>query len=162
MSQLGRLVSVLTDPATQFTAALATNAALTLNMTPGGGLGKVDGGLASPSVQCRIKGITIASAEALDWEVWFWRSDAFNVSATDPSLDLFAGRHKFTASTDGLRIAGAGLYYYAVNNLDIPYVDVDGTGEMHLMLINRSVASKTAGANGAVQVGLLCDPSLSW
>lgn len=155
----GQLIPVRTDPATQFTAALAQNAALTLNLAqPVGtqvqGNGYVDGGLASGgSVRSRLRSIVIASVENLAWEVWLWGKDTFNASLTDPAVVYPVGRWSFTANM-GLQIAGAGLWYYYIDGLDQPYVDLDKTGEVHLMLVNRSAAGKSADTAGAILVQL--------
>lgn len=164
--QAGQLIQVRTDPATQFTGALAQNAAATVNLAQAAagqvaGDGYLDGGLASASLQSRLRSILIQSVENLAWEVWLWGTDSFNASLTDPSSNFPLGIWSFAAA-DAKRIGGAGLYYYYVEDMDTPYVDLDNTAELHVMLVNRSVASKTAGANGAVQLQINLEPTLGW
>lgn len=167
MAQAGQLIQVRTNPATQFIAALAQNVALTLNLTmpPAAsvaGDGYVDPGLAAGnSVRMRLRSIWIASVENLAWEVWLWGTDTFNASTTDPAQSFPQSRVTFAAA-DAVRLAGAGLYYYQIAGLDHPYADLDHTGELHLMLVNRSAAGKSAGADGALLIQLQCEPTLGW
>ena len=163
MAQNGQLILVRTDPATQFRDTLATNAALTLNMVPGAGNGKVDGGLVSASCASRLKSIRIASVENLAWEIWLWRSKLFNTyaSVADMAKQYVAGRYGFVAAA-GEQIAGTGPYYYYIEGNDEVYSDVDGTGQIHLMLVNRDAASKSAGDAGAILIELNMEPTLGW
>lgn len=167
--QIGQLVNVRTNPATQFTGALAQNAALTENLripqgTEVAGLGFADGGIGSG--KSRVRSILIQSVENLDWEVWIWATDAFNVSTSDPALNFPLG-YALLAGSTAKRIGGAGLYYYFLSGLDIPLQDEDvitnnGPNEIHLMLVNRAAASKTAGAGGAIRIDLNIEPSTGW
>jgi hypothetical protein len=162
--QSGQLISVRTNPATQFLGALAQNAALTLNLTmPITGAiqadGYVDAGLAAGNaVRSRLRSIWIASMENLAWEVWLWASDAFAASPTNPALVFPLGRWTFVAN-DGVRIGGTGLYYYYIEGLDHAYADFDDTGEIHLMLVNRSAAAKSADAAGAILIQMQFEPT---
>jgi len=97
----------------------------------------------------RIRSITIVSKENLAWEVAFYDSDAF--THANPDSDHFIDSHRF-AEGDGLQEGGTGLFRYAVSGLDIPYVDTNSTNELHVSLINRSAAAKTAGVPGEVVV----------
>src|SRR5689334_11656713 len=116
--QIGQLILVRTNPATQFIAGLAQNAADTVNLVqpPAGqsaGDGFADPGLAgSPAARFRARGITIASVQNLAWEISLWGTSTFNASPTDPTLSYLLGRWAFAAA-DGLEIGGTGLYYYA-------------------------------------------------
>lgn len=160
MAQLGQNILVQTDPTTQFRAALATNAALTLNLLPGQGIGKVDPGLSAlPSCKGRLQSIGVQSVENLAWEIWLWGTDGFNTVAQ--ALQRPLGRWSFVEA-DGLRIAGTGLYYYYIEGLDHFYVDWDQTGELHLMLVNRSVASKSADDAGAILLAFGFQPTLGY
>lgn len=103
--------------------------------------------------QAYIRSIQITSADQLDWEFWFWRNKKFQ-QGPDATQESFAGYVAFTGSTAGRRIAGAGLYYYAVDNLAVPYYDADGEGFLNVTLINRSAGGKTAGAWFDVTFGL--------
>lgn len=162
--QAGQLIAVRTNPATQFIDALAQNAALTLNLTPppaGSPMqdGYVDEGLAAGrGVRARLRSIVIVSVENLAWEVWLWGKDTFNASQTDPAGEFLVGRWAFVTG-DGIQIGGAGLYYYYIEGNDQPYGDLDKTGEIHLMLVNRSAAGKTPGVDGAILVQLNFEPT---
>lgn len=164
--QAGQLIAVRTDPATQFIGALAQNAAATVNLAQAqagqdSGDGYLDGGLVSASLQARLRSLLIQSRENLAWEVWLWGKDTFNASLTDPAQNFPLGRWAFTAAM-GVQIAGAGLWYYYIDGLDQAYVDLDRTGELHLMLVNRSAAAKSAGADGAVCLQLNFENTLGW
>lgn len=164
--QVGQLIPVRTDPATQFTGALAQNAVATLNITrpptTGMAAGYLDPGLgAGNTVRSILRSVLIASVENLAWEIWLWGKDTFNASTTNPAGEFPWGKKVF-ATGDAVRFAGAGLYYYYADGLYIPYQDLDQTGEIHLMLVNRSAASKSANANGAVLIQLNLEPCLGW
>ena len=118
---------------TQFSTSLAQNVLDTENIT---GLG-IDEGV--------ITSIILQSDQNLAWDLYIWETDGFD--DTDLDADKLIGFITF-ATTDGLRIAGAGQYYYAKHDLYIPYRDLDHTEELHLGLVNRSATGKNAGATG--------------
>jgi hypothetical protein len=162
--QAGQLVVVRTDPATQFTEAIAQNAMaeLTLTMPQAGdvaGAGFVDGGLAAGgSVRSRIKSIIITSVESLDWVVWLWGNDTFaDANPANAQLLGFAA----LAAASAKRIAATGLYYYVLTGLDIVYEDLMGAGQIYLGLQPTS-AGKSVGAAGSVVVQLVVEPTLGW
>jgi len=166
--QVGQLTIARTNPNTQFILALAQNAADTVDMpgVPAGQSsadGYLDGSVAPGSARMRIRSLTVISVENLAWEVWLWAKDTFATGAgTFPTGQVFPlAKYSFQAG-DAVRIAAAGLYYYNLNGIDLPYEDADASGELHLMLINRSAASKTAGAGGAVQLQFACEPTLGF
>jgi hypothetical protein len=163
--QLGRLILVRTDAATQFRGSLAQNAVATLNLAAPTGPGQTDGyldqGLAAGGVvTARVRTITLVSIENLAWEIQLWGKDTFGTYSVLNDLVPF-GLYTFQTG-DGKRNAGAGPYIYYVSGLDIPYVDLDKSGELHLALVNRSAAAKTAGDAGALFVQLGMEPSLGW
>lgn len=103
----------------------------------------------------RITALSIISVENLAWELWLFGSSAFQNA--DFALDEFLGMWAFAAA-DAKRI-NSGVYtqyYYYIDGLNIPYVDRSASGSvvpsLHTALVNRSVAAKTAGANGAIVV----------
>ena len=72
-------------------------------------------------------------------------------------LDAFQSRWTFVTA-DGIRYAGTGQYYYYIDGLDIPYLDEDNSGELHLSLVNRSAGAKSAGSGGEVVVSITMQP----
>lgn len=136
--------SIETDPAVHFTGALATNAAEQEHIA-----------LAPPLSGFRnnargiVQSLAIISKENLDWELILWGNSTCNTA--DPATDSFIGRWSFVAA-DAVRVAGANLYYYYIDGLAVPYRDDDQTGELHVSLLNRSAAAKSAGAAGALKV----------
>lgn len=154
--QAGILIPVRTNPATQFTAGLAQNAALTENLpmdfTGAGGDGYVDAGLgAGKTVKARLRSLMLQSVQNLDWEIWLWMKDTFNASPTNPALNFPVGYWSFTSGM-ARQIATTGLYYYYIDGLDQAYQDLDRSGEVHLMLVNRSAGAKNADAAGAILI----------
>lgn len=157
--QVGQLVIVRTDPATQFVGALAQHAAETADLITGAAIGQVDGGLsAGKTLKSRLRALLIASVQNLAWEIVLWGKDTYNTGAI---ADQFPLAQWNFAVNDGAQIAGTGLYYYYVDGLDAPYVDLDHTGELHLMLINRSATGKNAGAD-QILIQLQFEPALGW
>ena len=161
MAQAGNLYILSTSSTADFQAALATNAAATLRMPLPAALGS----------RSRWRGLTILSAENLDWEVALYKtSNAYNIPAggTIDNIHL-AGRYRFYAS-DGTQVAGAGSYMYYIDGMDIPYHDLDSANAqlqptmngslnnlapyINIVLINRNAAAKSAGAAGALSMRL--------
>ena len=136
--------TVRTDKDVEFTGAIAQNASEEENVVLPVTLKGING-----NARIRLKGMHIISDENLDWEVWLFGNDLFQESNIDN--DRFLGRWSFVAA-DGLRIAGTGAYYYAIDGLDVEYVDLDNSGEIHVALVNRSAAGKTAGAAGEIVI----------
>lgn len=132
-----------TDKDTQFTDGLAQNAAENENLV---GLSANEGA---------IEDVVIIATERLAYELQFYATDGFRNA--DMDVTRYLGSVRF-AEGDGLQVAGAGPYYYDAHNLGIPVVDVDGTREIHCTIVNRSAAAKTAGAGGAMSVGVTFRP----
>lgn len=148
MAQAGKVAVVSTVAATQLRGALAQNAAAYLSLdVKGYGVGQ--------RVDAIIKALQILSVENLDWELWFFRN-----ALQDPSnLDLNRWMGYWRFGTTAVRIGGAGLYHYYIDGLGIPYQDEDNTSKIHLALINRSAAEKSADDAGAVRVQLVIEPT---
>lgn len=124
---------------THFTGALATDAFELENLGP------------LPASAAIITRVTVWSDENLDWDVFFFNDAANAPDQADLDQDSMVDWIRFTAA-DGVRIAAAGPYRYSVSGLNLRYDPLDG--QAHVMLVNRSVASKTAGATGEVVIEL--------
>lgn len=144
-----------------FTATLAQNAALN-------GRVKLPEAIAAGRVaQCVVKGIQVTSVDALDWEFWFWANHLFQQTG-HPDWEAFRGFWSFTtASGDGKRIAGTGLYYYYIDGLGVFYeddeaglkanVDAHAGAHLNVTLVNRSAGAKTA--DGWFDVVFVLEPT---
>lgn len=149
MAQAGKVIVAKTVSTRDFTAALATNAAIFLSLDVAGlGVGK--------RVDAIIRALQILSVENLDWEIWLFRNALQN--PTNPDTNGALGYWNF--GTTAVRIGGTGLYNYYIDGLGIPYLDDDQTSKIHMALINRSAASKTAGSGGAIKVQFVLEPTL--
>lgn len=152
--QVGRLISLETNPATEFRGSLAQNAGLTLSLdakTLGVGLGAV----------LIVRALAILSTEARSWEIDFFRSAQFGAATL--ANNRFAGVWNFANTGnpgDGMQIGGAGLYYYYVDGLYIPIRDEDQTSAVHVALVNRSAAAKSANDAGALRVQIALEMPL--
>lgn len=151
---LGTVEIVRSDPAVHFTGSLAQNAGASENLPVLNPFG-----YASGPMRARIKGVIIESAENLDWEVWLFGRSTFRTN--NAATESFRGRWSFAAA-DAARVGGVGLYTYYIDGNDIPYDDEDLTAKIHLMLVNRSAAGKSAGAAGAIMVGLAVELTRSF
>ncbi len=153
MAQAGQLRIIRTDKAVHFTGAIAQNVVAHEDI-------KLPESIAA-GLHCKaiIKTMMIVSRENRAWEVVFWRKDTHD--STDPALDSFIGLWAFIAG-DGLRIAGAGLYRYYIAGLSIPYQDSDDSGELHISIVNRSAAAKTADAVGELEIELGMEDTVGW
>lgn len=140
------LFKIRTDKDAEFTGAIAQNAGEDENLTFPGYASAAIGNL---EAQARfwVRELRIWSDQNLSWEVQFYSKDIFD--DTDADLDTFLGAHQF-AVADGLQIGGSGLYRYVATGLSLFVKDGDGTGEVHVKLVNRSATSKNAGATGEV------------
>lgn len=154
MAQSGLIIQVRTDKDIHFTGALAQNAQATENIVPAASIA------AGLHCRSRLRSIGITSKENLSWEIALYGTDQFN-SPTDMDSVIRYGWWTFDAAS-ATRVAATGNYYYYVDGLDVAYRDADQTGEIHLALINRSAAGKTAGADGEIVIVLGLDPTQGW
>ena len=149
MAQRGQVYRVASTDGVHFTTALAQNTAELESLPiPGGRRGRY-----------RIAAAIVISSDNLAWEFWVHRAAA--VHNPDLNLDVFCGRWTWTA-LDAVRIAGAGSYYYYIDGLDIAVEDPSESGQVHLELVNRSVAAKTVYPAGRFRLELLVEPTLGW
>lgn len=149
MAQAGKVAVVSTSAANQFRATLAQNAALFLSLDVNSfGVGQ--------RVDAIIKAIQILSVENLAWEIWFFRNALQDPANAD--TNRWMGYWTFVAG-GAVRIGAAGLYHYYIDGLGLPYQDEDQTGKIHMALINRSAAGKSAGDAGAIRVQLVIEPT---
>ena len=124
------------DKDTHFTGSIAQNAVEEESLT----------GLISNKV--RITGIIILSDQELAYRVILYSTDAF--ADADLDVDSLINEFEFDLPGYGRRIAGTGKYSMVVTDLDMDYIDEDGTKELHVALQNLSSTSKNAGATGEV------------
>ena len=143
--QAGRWQTISTSAANDFRGTLAQDAAATLNLN-------VSSSGLPTNAECVVRAVRVLSVENLAWEIRLYRTRAFN--APTPDADRFAGRWTFVAG-DGTRIGSSGLYEYYIDGNDIAYGDEDQQSELHLALVNRSAAGKSAGDTGAVRIELV-------
>ena len=147
---------------TDFTGTLAQNAALAGRLKLPESLG------AGRHGRSILRTIAVTSFDNNDWEFWFFANIGQQQPLGGTQAETFLGRWSFVAA-DAVRIAGAGLYYYYIDGLSIPYYDADahnyrpdGTGGsppadgtyLNVALINRSAGAKTAGLYFAATFGL--------
>lgn len=135
---------IQTDGDAVFTDGLAANAAENENLV---GLSANEG---------VIESIAIISTENRAWELDLYATDGFRNADLD--LTRYLGSVRF-AEGDGIQVAGAGPFYYDASNLGLPAIDSDGTRELHVALVNRSLLAKTAGAGGKLSVVITFRPN---
>lgn len=144
MSQLGRLIRLATNPATQFVSIIAQNAGEYLGLSTGE-LGDIAKG--------RVVHVALRTIENKDWEIYFFATPANNTGV--PSTNKYLGRCAFVAA-DGKQIGGAGLFLYD-KACDVVIHDEARTSKIHMVLVNRSTAT-TAGAD-RIGIELQIDPT---
>lgn len=137
--------NVRSDKDSHFTGAIAQNAGEDESLTLPACLAGING-----NARGLVRSLTLVADQNLDWEVQFWRSGTHG--AADIDTDKWIGGVVFTASSDAKQLAGSGSYLYYKGNLDIPYIDLDNSGKLHVTLTNRSAGAKGAGAVGEVIV----------
>lgn len=148
--QVGKITTVTTVAASQFRSALAQNAAENLSLD-------VNNAGVGIRVDSILRSLMIVSVENLLWELWFYGRNTYNAPAT-PDAQTFLGSWMFGVS--GTQIGAAGLYHYYIDGLYIPIKDLDQTGKIHMSLICRSAAGKSAGDAGAIRVQLGLEQTL--
>lgn len=162
MAQLGNIELVASNPAVDFRAAIAQNAASYADLL------LPEAVSAGRTARCRIKELEIQSVENVGWEVWFFSKQR---TGAETIADVaFRGFWTFSASM-AVRIAASGLYYYYIPSLDISYdnCDVLPTKDvaqnlrryLHVALVARESA-KSAGDAGNVRVQVTMEPTLGW
>lgn len=157
------IYKVRTDSTVQWTGAIAQNASGDENIALTSGLAGMNG-----KVENILRGLSIVSKENLAWELDFYSSNTF--ATASPDTNKWLGRWTF-AATDAKQIGGTGLWEYYIDGMELPLWDDDtsgtagsatnpivGTGKLHVSLVNRSAASKTAGTNGALVVTFWLEP----
>lgn len=137
-----RIYFYRTTPESEFTDALAQNAVENERLVlPAGFGGRV-----------LLRSLSVVSAENLSWEINLWETASFGGALI--GADEFLGRWQFSSS-DGLQIAGAGLYRYYIDGLLVSFVTkvVEQQTRLYASLVNRSAGAKSAGAAGAIRIG---------
>lgn len=155
----GNAFRVVTDPTLHFTQPLVTGESATVDLRLPIAIGA--GG------HCRsvLRHLVIASMEQRAWEVALFSSSSFQSAPI--RVSAFLASWQFSAAAG--KQYGSSPYYYQAQNIELPYLDLDFEdqslpldargGQLHLMLINRSVDPKSAGALGAVQLNCYLEPT---
>lgn len=136
-----------------FLEGLATNAVTAVNALPG-----------CPPVNSRryfIRAISVLAVEQIGPTFLFY-SSLTGQPTVAVDTNNFIGHFGFV---DGMavRLAGAGLFYYYVDGLQLPYFtetsgSVIGPPALNVALLNTSATAKTAGAPGAVRARFWLQP----
>ncbi len=130
---------LVTDKDVEFTGAIAQNAKEDENLAIGQAVDNIV-----------ITDIMIEAVENLAFYLLFWSTDGFD--DTDLDIDSFLGFVDLDIVNNGFRIAGANQYFLNVTDVNLNYVDTDATNELHVSLLCRTAAGKTAGAAGEVKL----------
>ena len=146
---------VFSNPTTDFVEALITNAQSA----------NYDIQLPWSSPTCFVRAFAMLAVEPLAFELALYAKAANNtgVMATEQFIAnwQFGQPSGTVPASPGYPTGSPGansLYKYYIDGNLIPYYDLDamsqgaGPGHLHVRLINRSTASKSANAGGAVQV----------
>ena len=114
-----------------------------------------------------ITSLKILSIENLDWRVEFHGRSLSAGSGVTYSASGYLGTNSlqgYVGFTNNAATAYATTFLYYTHGLKIPYEDQDGTGQLHINLLNQSApnqaagrATKFAGDEGAVfiHVGII-------
>lgn len=104
-----------------------------------------------------IEGISIQADQNLEWDVFIFSKST--AEDADIDLDAFVDYTNYP-TTSGKQIAGAGQFYYATADMEIPYVNLDHESKIIIGLVNRSATGKNAGATGEVKIRVAARPVL--
>lgn len=134
--------TISTDKDAHFTSELAKDAIERENLT----------GLRNNRI--RITKISIQSDQRLLYEVLLYGTDLFDESDLDE--DRFIASVEMNLPTYGFQQTTS-QWRLEITNLNIDYIDVDSTKEIHVVLRNLSPTTKNAGASGEVKLEFLCE-----
>jgi len=152
MSQAGKRTITRTVSTRDFTGAIAQNAAAFLSLDVKGlGVGS--------RVDCLLRSVTVVSVEDLDWELWFFTKTGVAGNSADPDVNTLIGR--VVLPSTALQIGATGLFTFYSEGLEINIFDDDNTSKIHMALVERAAAGKTAGAAGGVKITLALEQTLS-
>ena len=135
--------TIASDKDSHFTEAIAKNGVERENIT----------GLRSD--RTRIVEARIQAVQQLFFEVLLYATDAFEEADLDS--DRFIGSIEFNLPIYGFQQTPTTQWRLDVKGLNIDYIDVDKTKEIHAVLKNLSPTSKIGDASGAVKVEFLCE-----
>lgn len=150
----GTHVRVRTLSTVHFLGSCAAGAVLTEQLAKGT---YVPEGLAAGNhCRSRVRAVRMICTEAISWTVQFFRK-ATGIGGSDVDAESFLGQIALELPT---KATGDTLYVAVANNLDIPYVDDDGAGKVHVRLVNTTAGTaKTANAGGAVVLEMDFEPT---
>ena len=136
------IYTISSDKDLHFTDTIAQNGVEKENIT----------GLRSDRI--RISRITIQSDQRLLFQVLFYGKDTFEQADMDDdsfidAVELNLPQYGIQQTTNQWRLD--------VKDLDVNYVDQDGTKELHVVLKNLSPTDKNGGATGEVKIDFLCE-----
>ncbi len=159
------LFPVISRPTVDFLDALASASGTFAPPYAGTAINNLLGVPKVNSYRFRIRAIEYIAVEQVGLEFDFFGTAAglTNVVATD----TFLSRYPFS-SVNGAQYAGAGLFRFYVDGLDIPYVDLDSvngasvTPALHVGIQNVDTVAKSANAAGAVQATFWLEPVQGW
>lgn len=161
MSQAGNRELVASSSENDFRAAIAQDAAAYLDLLLPESIA------AGRTCRSLVKSMSVISEENCGWEIWLFNR---KTTAAEPAVlgSTFIGRWTFVQG-DAVRISGAGLYYYYIDGLDIPYETLDRAADgkpndtlrkfLHMALIPRQLAKAL---NTMVKVRFDLEPTLGW
>lgn len=136
------IYSVPSDKDSHFTGQLAKNEVERENIS----------GLRSNRV--RISKVSIQADQRLLFEVLLYGDDIFEEADLDE--DRFIASIEFNLPVYGFQQT-TGQWKLDIPNLNIDYVDLDSTKELHVVLRNLSPTTKNSGATGEVKLEFLCE-----
>jgi len=136
------IYTVASDKDTHFTGELIKNAVERESLT----------GLRSNRI--RISKISIQADQQLFFEVLLYGTDDFEEADLDD--DRFIASVELNLPVYGFQQT-TGQWRMDIEDLDIDYIDGDGTKEIHAVLRNLSPTTKNAGTTGEVKLEFLCE-----
>ena len=114
--------------------------------------------------KCIISSVRIISVQDLAWRVEFWgKSYSVHTASSYGDPSQLIGWSDHLDSTDNIPANWTGIHtttatrfgtMYAsfITGLNIPYEDRQGTGRLHINLVNQGTAAKSAGDVGLIHL----------
>jgi len=159
MAQITESHFTFESASSDFTGAISPSASAYADLTVGGD------NTAGP-VKSFINSVRLISKEDLKWRVEFYKktySKVINTASYFPSNLLGWIYVQDTAGALPANWTGAGvsnataygtMYASYISGLNIPYEDRDGTGQIHVNIVNLAGQAKSAGSAGYLHIAV--------
>jgi hypothetical protein len=162
MAQRGKTFNFQSIDGTHFNPSLAQNVGQMEHLA-------LPAAVAAGKSTCLLRSALIISSDNRNWDLEFYAQK--DGPSPDPNQDSILGFFSFVSTAAIQQDNALGLWYYYINTLDILYYDLSAgvninvapPPSVHVRVVNRSAAAKTAyGSGGHFVLKLEVEPTLAF